>query len=174
MQEEAEFELQTYEKFSGRYKCRILSKINGVYSSFQVLITQNESDGSYSLIFDEIDSIEKIEKILDKKDNIACNVLYKVTADDICAYTVEYRNIGAKDINYTYENVILRNTRLKEYNSDISDLSISLKPGETVREEFSFTGEGLNLYSNTVLSITLNNSKSEKCYLMLSLGESGI
>lgn len=174
MGENAEFELQTYEKFSGRYKCRILSKNDGIYSSFQVLITRDETTGSYSLIFDTFDSIEKIDQVIVKNGNVEGNVLYKITANGICAYTIEYKNIGTKDINYSFEKVVLNNTSLYEYSADVTDLSISLKPGETIRKEHIFNGNGLNLYDNTVLNVTLCDEKSERIGLRFSLDEAGI
>ena len=169
---DAEFSMQTYEKFSGKYLCRILSYSNEEYSSFQVLITPKGD--SYSIALDNIVSIEKIHGISQEKDNILATVLYKVTANGACSYTVEYKNVGEKDINYTHENVTLKNTRGYEYKFDANKSLISLKKGETIRKEYIFSGKGINFYYNTNLNITFSDLKNNIHNIYLYLAEDSV
>lgn len=174
LKDNAELTLQTYENVNGKYLCRILSYENELYSSFQVLITQNEQDGAYDIIFDDITSIKKMSNKSQKKENIQYTVLYKVIAEGACSYTVEYKNIGNEDINYTYEDVTLSNSRGYSYSFDASSLALSLKPGETKREEYIFSGKGLNLYSNTTLGLTFKENGTNKLEFSIHLMEAGI
>lgn len=174
LKEDAELTLQTYENVNGKYLCRILCYENGLYSSFQVLINKDKENDNYDLIFDNMESIKKISNISQTKDNIHYTVLYKVIADGACSYTIEYKNIGNKDINYTYGDVILSNSRGNKYSFNAKNLSLSLKPGETKREEYVFSGKGLSLYDNTTLELTFNENGNKKLEFGIHLMETGI
>lgn len=167
---DAEISLQAYEKVNGKYLCSILSLTSGEYSSFKVLVTQNEQDGSYDIIFDNIASLEKITNVSQKKGNLSITLLYKMTASGACSYTVEYKNLG-KEVTYTHGDVTLKNTRGNEFYFDAQNEAIELQSGESARMEYVFSGKGINLYANTMLEIDLKDSTGVKHDLTLYLSE---
>ncbi len=154
------FTFQDYKKLYGKYLCRILASVNDNYSSFQVLINQLDENGSYDIILNDMNALEKIENNSITKSNIKASLIYKVTLSGSCTYMVEYENIGNSDVNCTYNSIELTNTRGYEYFNKTENLSICLKPGEKSRAEYVFSGKGINLYSNTELIISLKDGNN--------------
>lgn len=153
--------LQTYEKISGRYVCRLLSEHDGKLKSFLALIIPNENSDIYSIIFDNITSIEKENKSIEK-NNIKCEILYNVTAKQTLTYTVEFTNLGKSNVDYACENVAVKDTFGRTFESQIKDFKISLKPGERKRENITFYNGSIHSFPKTMLEFNLKNKNNEE------------
>ena len=168
--DDAELSLQTYQKVNGRYVCRVLANNGEVYNSFIVLICPSDDETSYTLIFDNISSIKKKDLTI-TRDNLKINVLYAVSAENTLVYLVEYTNTGKKDIRYEYENVNLKDSNDNTFTTTSKQESITLKPGESTRQELVFYADNVHLYSKSFLSIAFKGISSE---IVIDMNESGI
>lgn len=153
--------LQDYELKGNTYKCRILKEESGEYTSFLMSFKKVADNDKYKLIFDNIISINKMEKKFTSK-NIKCDMLYEVILDEILVYNVEYKNIGKTDIEFKCEAVTISDSHSTEYIAQKQDDIITLKPGETIRKNIIFSGESINRFSKEQITINLKDSNQNE------------
>lgn len=151
--------LLTYEKISGRYVCRLLSENGENIKSFVVLI--KPENGLYTLIFDNITSIEKVSKGVKNQNDLECNVLFNVTAKQVSLYTLEFVNLSGKEMNYTIENVTIRDTYGNEFKATFDNKKIELKSDEKERKDVVFNSSEIHKFPKTILDIEMNNGKGK-------------
>ena len=161
LKDDVELSLQTYEMLNGKYYCSILSTDSEGISSFVALIDPNEDNSSYTVIFDNISNIEKINKKYINSMNIECNVIYKVTAEKTCIYTAEFTNLNESDINYTIERISLINTKGNGFSATTDDTNIILKSGEKTRKNLVFYASGIHSFPVTRLIVDLKDTNGQ-------------
>ena len=169
LKDEATLELQKYERYKDKYICDIASYSNDESVTFLILITKNELDDTYDLIFDEIYGLEKIDLISQDKNNIKANLIYEVMYAEAISYVIEYENVSQKDKTYILDAGKMYNTRGLEYISEIERESISLKAGEKVRVEYIFSGEGINVFTKTNMTLGIKEVLGEEMYFEFDL-----
>lgn len=163
--------LQTHQKINGKYLCRLLSESNEELKSFVALI-EPEEDNSYNVIFDNITSIEKMSEVYKGKTNIEYQLLYKVMAENVCSYTIEFSNPTKNSINYNYDTIKLRDTYGNSFFVDTNNLKISIEPGEKIRENIVFYDNRIHDFPKTYFDIALKDVNENINYISIYLGTS--
>lgn len=161
MKNDVNLSLQTYEIKNNRYYCRILSESEEGVSTFVALIKPTPDNTSYTVIFDNISSITKMEKTYKDSSNIECNVIYKVTAEKTCIYTIEFVNSNNKEINYSLNSATIINSKGESYSSKVEDKSINLRPGENIRKNLVINASGVHSYPVTSLIIDIKDENGK-------------
>lgn len=154
---ESKITFQTYEKVSGGYLCRLLSEYDDNIKSLVVLINK-ENDENYTIIFDNINNIQKEEKSVNL-NGLECNILYTITAKKTLVYSLEFINNSKNNINYTIKEGRLRDTAYNIFLANIEEsVKLELKPNESIRKDFVFYNDEVHMYPKTYFDINLKNS----------------
>lgn len=167
--DDAELSLQTYEKVSNTYICRILSHVKDEYKSFPIIIKE-EKDGLYSIILDDISHIDKKDISQTNTKGLEASILYYIAKDDTAIYLIEYANKSKEQITYELEEASLYDSYGYSYYAKTNLETIQLKAGEKVRQELYFNDKEIHSYVKMDLELNFKDNSS----LILDFNESGI
>lgn len=167
---DSKISLQSYNLVNGGYLCRLLSENDENLKTFMVLIDKKESTEEYSIIFDNITEIKKIDNS-QNIDGLECNILYNITLDKTLVYAMEFTNTTSQNIAYTYLNAELRDTDYNIFRSNTKEFKINLKPGESIRKDIVFYNEQIHMLPKRFYIINFKNQSNLEKNLTIYVGE---
>lgn len=158
---DAKLTLQDYEKSGNTYRCRVLREnASGEYTSFAMSIIMTNSEPKYQLLFDNIVTLEKTNIKL-SKSGIECNILYKATSVGVLNYNIEYKNVGKTDISFECLSIVVSDDHSGQYTAQNQQEIITLKPGETKRQNAVFIKDDVNMFTKKHIVVQLKESNQE-------------
>ncbi len=161
MTADAKLTLQDYEKSGNTYRCRVLREnASGEYTSFAMSIIMTNSEPKYQLLFDNIVTLEKTNIKL-SGNGIECNILYKATSNGVLNYNIEYKNVGKTDISFECLSIVVSDEHSGQYTAQNQQETITLKPGETKRQNAVFIKDDVNMFKKKHIVIQLKDSNQE-------------
>lgn len=153
--------LMSYVESFGKYSCSISVSKDGSMSIKDIVIGEN-SDGSYSIIFDNIISLVTSDSTSNYVDNnISFKMLYEAKYSGYKIYSVEVKNVSNKAIEGSFEDTYICRTDKKIYKSEANDsLNIKLAPSETTRVNFIIKNRESMAYSEDLYIDVILKNKS--------------
>ena len=153
--------LQDYEQSGNTYRCRVLREnASGEYTSFAMSIIMTNSEPKYKLLFDNIVTLEKTNIKL-SGNGIECNILYKATSNGVLNYNIEYKNVGKTDISFECLSIVVSDEHSGQYTAQNQQETITLKPGETKRQNAVFIKDDVNMLTKKHIVIQLKDANQE-------------
>ena len=152
--------LMSYVESFGKYSCSISVSENGSMSVKDIVISEN-SDGSYSVMLDNIISLTTSDATSNYVDNnISFKMLYEGKYSGYKVYSVEVKNVGNKVIEGSFEDTYIYRTDRKMYKSEANDsLNIKLAPAETTRVNFIIKNrESIAYAEDLYIDVALKNN----------------
>lgn len=158
---DAKLTLQDYEQSGNTYRCRVLREnASGEYTSFAMSVIMITGESKYQVLFDNIVTLEKTNIKL-SKGGIECNILYKATSNGVLNYNIEYKNVGKTDISFECLSIVVSDEHSGQYTAQNQQETITLKPGETKRQNAVFMKDDVNMFTKKHIVIQLKDSNQE-------------
>ena len=154
-------EFQSYEKRADMYACSVISSQEEESKVWYLLIIpKNEEETEYSLIFENLNGISRVNLEATNDDlHLKSKIKFVATAPKSLIFVIENENVGTTDINYEYSNATLLDTSNHSFSlNSLKGNKISIKPGEKTRETFRFMDNSIFYYPKKRMSISFTDT----------------